>query len=128
MAFAAPIQFLTNNYSDPKSALQGITWYRQQNLQPLTLEMDSLLVVNMVSGKSKIPWKLQKIITQIQNMVQQQDIAIKHRLREGNGVADQLSKYANTITDKKIYFTKNKLAVRLKEFPDWIGCKFQPLE
>lgn len=27
MAFALPIQFLTNNYLEAQGALQGITWY-----------------------------------------------------------------------------------------------------
>lgn len=67
MAFASPIQFSTNNYSEVQAALQGTLWCCGQNCFNFILELDSMLVVNMILGKYKAPWKLQNDIDQIQD-------------------------------------------------------------
>ncbi|XP_070031824.1 uncharacterized protein [Nicotiana tomentosiformis] len=79
MAFASPIQFSTNNYSEVQAALQGTLWCCDQNCFNYILELDSMLVVNMILGK------------------------------KGNEVADSLSKYATTITEKVTFLNEQDL-------------------
>lgn len=115
MAFASLVQFLTNNYSEVQAALQGIQWCCAQNCFNFTLEIDSLLVVNMVLDQCKIPWKLHKDITLIQKIVRQHNIKVMHYYREGNGVADILSKHANSVTRSVIYTNENDLPPEIRD-------------
>nr|XP_016491931.1 PREDICTED: histidine kinase CKI1-like [Nicotiana tabacum] len=114
MAFASPVQFLTNNYSEVQAALQEIQWCCARNCFNFTLEIDSLLVVNMVLDQCKIPWKLHKDITLIQKIVRQHNIKVMHYYREGNGVADILSKHANSVTRSVIYTNENDLPPEIR--------------
>lgn len=109
MAFATPVHFYTNNYSEVKAALHGVQWCITRNPRKLILELDSLLVVNMILGKCKIPWKLQRDITTIQQMVQQNNIQIQHCFREGNEVADLLSKHAHNLNNMAIFLEESEL-------------------
>ncbi|KAM3247773.1 hypothetical protein P3L10_009540 [Capsicum annuum] len=103
MAFAAPIQFLTNSYSETQAALHGIIWCCQQNFQKLFIKLDSLFVVDMILGNCSIPWRLQEAISQIRNNIQAHNITVQHCLREANEVADLLSKHATTLTEEVIF-------------------------
>lgn len=109
MAFASPVQFSTNNYSEVQAALQGTLWCCGQNCFNFILELDSMLVVNMILGKYKAPWKLQNDIDQLQHKVRLHGITIKHCYREENEVADSLSKYATTITENVTFLNEQDL-------------------
>ncbi|XP_060170402.1 uncharacterized protein LOC132601318 [Lycium barbarum] len=109
MAFASPVHFTTNNYSETQAALQGIQWCLDHNFNNLILELDSLLVVNMILAKCKVPWKFQNDIAFIQQAVQLHNITVQHCFREGNDVADLLSKHANLLTEKAIYLNERDL-------------------
>lgn len=114
MAFAAPVEFLTNNYSETQAALQGLIWCCQQNFQHLTIELDSFFVVNMILSKCNTPWKLQDDIAQIREKTHLHNIKVKHCLREGNTVADFLSKYATTLTTKVTFMNEKDLPTEVR--------------
>lgn len=78
MAFATPIQFSTNNFSEAQAALQGTLWCCQQGFAELILELNSMLVVNMILGTTNIPWRLQRDIGKIQEKVTQHGIKVQH--------------------------------------------------
>lgn len=109
MSFSTLVHFLTNNYSEVQAALFGILWCSDQNCQDLILELDSLLVVNMILGKYNTPWRLKEGVTLIQQKVQQHGIKIKHCYREGNEVADALSKHATTLMQQIIFLNETDL-------------------
>lgn len=76
MAFASPVYLHSNNYSEAQAALQGTLWCCNQHCHSFTLELDSLLIVNMILGLYNIPWKLQEIIKKIQEMVKLHGITV----------------------------------------------------
>ncbi|OIT04250.1 hypothetical protein A4A49_65207, partial [Nicotiana attenuata] len=114
MAFAKPCQFLTNNYSEVQAALFVLKWCCRRNFNHLTLEMDYLIVVNMISGKYKIPWSLHSTIGQIQELVQQRNITIGHCYMEGNAVADSLAKLATQIEDSVLYLREEDMETEVR--------------
>ncbi|XP_060195293.1 uncharacterized protein LOC132624546 [Lycium barbarum] len=94
MAFSYPTQFCTNNYSEAKAALIGISWCVNHQFEALEVELDSMIVVQMINGIIRPPWKLQGIIEDIQSKALQRNITFKHCYREANEVADSLAKHA----------------------------------
>lgn len=114
MAFAKPCQFLTNNYNEVEAAMFGLKWCCSQSFNHLTLEMDSLILVNIISGKYKIPWSLHSAIGQIQELVQQRNITVVHCYREGNAVADFLAKFATHMEGSVLYLREEDMATEIR--------------
>ncbi|XP_060200767.1 uncharacterized protein LOC132629038 [Lycium barbarum] len=93
MAFAKHIQFSTNNSCELQAALYGLQWYNEQQQQlHLILEMDSLVIVNMLKGQTKPPWRLRKTIEAAQRIVHHRQIEVKHCFRKANAIANSRAK------------------------------------
>ncbi|OIT31712.1 hypothetical protein A4A49_20252 [Nicotiana attenuata] len=116
MAYANPIQFLTNKFSELQAALFGIIWCCEQQFNKLTVELDSLLVVQMIQGKAKPPCRLHNDLTTIKEKISHRDIEVCHCFREGNTVADSLAKHATAIMKDKIYMQENDLPCETKGY------------
>ncbi|XP_070003176.1 uncharacterized protein [Nicotiana sylvestris] len=80
---------------------------RRGNGDMLTVELDSLLVVQMIQGKAKPPWRLHKDIAAIKEKISHRNIEVCHCFREGNIVSDSLAKHATIIMEDKIYMQEN---------------------
>lgn len=128
MAFSAPVHFLTNNYSEVQADLFGILWCSDHNCQDLSLELDSLLVVNMILGTYNSPWRLKEDITLIQqrvqpcnNMVSRSNIATEKGMKWP-------TPYPNTLllsVSRLFSSTKMTYLLRPKEPSLWIDCRSQ---
>ncbi|KAG5608660.1 hypothetical protein H5410_019941 [Solanum commersonii] len=68
----------------------------------------------MILGKCKTPWKLQRDIATIQDMVQHNNIPIQHCFREGNEVADLLSKHAHNLNNMVIFLEEKNLPTEVR--------------
>lgn len=58
MAFAKPIQFLTNNYGEAQVVLFRITWCYDNQWSNFILELHSMILVHVILGKAKATWRL----------------------------------------------------------------------
>ncbi|KAK6796412.1 hypothetical protein RDI58_004113 [Solanum bulbocastanum] len=67
------------------------------------MELDSVIIVQMIKGISNIPWNLITMIEDIQQRIREREIQVSRCYREGNTVADALSKHAISI-EHEIYF------------------------
>ncbi|KAK6789391.1 hypothetical protein RDI58_013190 [Solanum bulbocastanum] len=114
MDFASPIHLPTNNYSKAHAALQGTLWCCNQYCNNFTLELHSLLIVNIILGLYNIPWKLQEIIKKIQKKVELHVITVQHCYKEGNTVVDSLAKYAANITNNEVFLQEYDLPQEIK--------------
>ncbi|XP_060202921.1 uncharacterized protein LOC132631356 [Lycium barbarum] len=109
VAFAYPTQFYTNNYSEAYAALVGISWCVNHPFESLEVELDSKMVVQMIDGSLKPPWRLLDIIENTKAKMAHINISIKHCFREGNEVADALAKYATQIQVPRIFLNEGDL-------------------
>ncbi|XP_070005612.1 uncharacterized protein [Nicotiana sylvestris] len=94
MAFASSIGRTSSNMAEASAALAGVEWCSRNGCNNIILECDSQLVVDLINGKSKPPWKMQGIIRRIQDIAGQLNRAIHHCYREANQVADALAKWS----------------------------------
>ncbi|XP_060188598.1 uncharacterized protein LOC132617573 [Lycium barbarum] len=114
MAFSYPSQFYTNNYSEAQAALIGISWCVNQQFEALEVELDSLLVVQMLNGTLKPPWRIQGIIDEIRAKMTGRNISVQHCYREGNEVADTLAKYAAQVQAPRIFLIEGDLPMEAR--------------
>ncbi|XP_075099036.1 uncharacterized protein LOC142175925 [Nicotiana tabacum] len=71
----------------------------EMNIRNITLEMDSLLIVNMLKGIFKHAWEIADDIMETQSIIKHLQIEVVHCFREGNTVADALAKFGGTMQD-----------------------------
>ena len=62
----------------------------------LQVEMDSQVLLAMVNGNGRIPWKLWTTISRIQTLALGRQVTFTHVYREANGVADALANLASS--------------------------------
>lgn len=94
MAFSIHVACTSNNMVEALAAEFGGKWCSQQGLTNFTLELDSMIIVNMVNNKSNNNLKLRQIIDNIVEIVDQSNAQVTHCFRESNQVADFLAKRA----------------------------------
>ncbi|XP_075098056.1 uncharacterized protein LOC142175373 [Nicotiana tabacum] len=92
VAYAQNVQLCTNNSAEVHAALCGMKLCKDLNFGNIILEMHSLIVVNMIKGEYKVPWELMDKMETLKDMLQQLQAQVVHCYREGNVVADELSK------------------------------------
>ncbi|XP_070046188.1 uncharacterized protein [Nicotiana tomentosiformis] len=92
VTYVQNVQFCTNNSVEVHAASCGMKLCKDLNFGNIILEMDSLIVVNMIKGKYKVPWELMDKMETLKDMLQQLQAQVVHCYREGNAVADALSK------------------------------------
>lgn len=102
MAFSIPVACTSNNMAEALAAEFGGKWCRQQGLIDFTLEMDSMIIVNMVINKSNNNFKLRQIIDNIIEIVDHSNGHVTHCFRESNQVADFLAKRAARLNQTMI--------------------------
>ncbi|CAK9134351.1 unnamed protein product [Ilex paraguariensis] len=79
-----------------KALLEGIKMFLRHDLMnyQLLIESDSQVLVGMVLGKVKVPWKCKQFIDDICGILHRFNIKVSHIFREANGLADFLASYA----------------------------------
>lgn len=75
-----------------EAILTGLTWCLQNGVNHIIIECDSLLVINMVRGRSKPPCNMLDTINHIQGTRRLLTCSVQHYYREVNHVADALAK------------------------------------
>lgn len=94
MAVAQSVGSINSNMAEVKDALVGLNGCILNGLDNIILECDSLLVIDMIIGKSKVLWQMMDIIKQIQNIFSQVNCVTCHYFRESNQVANALVKWS----------------------------------
>lgn len=56
LAFAQAVGMGTSNYAKIKSAFLGVNWCISHGIWNIVLECDSLIIVNMLKGHTKLAW------------------------------------------------------------------------
>ena len=82
---------MTSLQAETKSLLYGVQQCLLRGVSRVQVEVDSLLLVNVLPGKSRCPWLIHSDVEAIQSMLGS-DWTVGHCFREANQVANILSK------------------------------------
>ncbi|XP_049399716.1 uncharacterized protein LOC125863741 [Solanum stenotomum] len=104
LAFATPLGEGTNNQAEIGAAFFGMTWVLQLGYKKVVLEVDSQLLVDWITQKTRPPWNISTQLQQLQELITQtHSFRCKHTYREANFVADSLSKQSHKLNYPQIY-------------------------
>ncbi|XP_070022747.1 uncharacterized protein [Nicotiana sylvestris] len=98
-----------HNPAEAYAAFFGITWCIQNGHTSFTLEMDSLLVIDMLKGEKETNYIMANITEGITQMRSTTNININHCYREANQLADRLAKLANKAQNGAFFFSSQQL-------------------
>nr|XP_009610366.1 uncharacterized protein LOC104104078 [Nicotiana tomentosiformis] len=121
MAFSFPYRCNNHNLAEAYAAYLGITWCIQNGYTDFTLEMDSLLLVDMLRGEKESNYRMAKITEKIAQLRRTANINIHHCYREANQQADCLAKMASKAQNGAFFFSGQQLRA-----PNtWTKAKFK---
>nr|XP_027127816.1 uncharacterized protein LOC113743970 [Coffea arabica] len=66
------------------------------SFQLLQVKMDSQVLLNMVNGGGRVPWRLRGTVSRIKSLALGRQIAFTHVYREANSIADALTTLASS--------------------------------
>ncbi|XP_070035410.1 uncharacterized protein [Nicotiana tomentosiformis] len=109
MAFYFPYICNNHNLAEAYAAYLGITWCIQNGYTDLTLEMDSLLLIDMLRGEKESNYRMANITEKIAQLRRTTNINIHHCYREANQLADCLAKMASKAQNGAFFFSGQQL-------------------
>ncbi|KAM3344484.1 hypothetical protein P3S68_024193 [Capsicum galapagoense] len=95
MEFSIPIYSNSSNMAEAMATEFGVKWYYQVGHTNFTLELNSMDLVNMLNNSGVTNMKLKPMIDSINNIKNKVQMQVRHCYREGNQVADFLTKIAS---------------------------------
>nr|XP_009774734.1 PREDICTED: uncharacterized protein LOC104224736 [Nicotiana sylvestris] len=93
----------SNNMIEVLAAEFGVKWCSHHGFTDFVLELDSLVIVNMLTKKEADNIKIKQIVDNIINSINDANVRMQNCLRKGNQVADCLAKLAATSNQAKIF-------------------------
>ncbi|WCJ34681.1 hypothetical protein M5689_015975 [Euphorbia peplus] len=95
--FAFPVGEQFAHIAELRAAIMAIYIARDKGWNNLWLECDSSYVVSLFRARSwDVPWSVRSDWIRCLQMLSSMNFVVSHIFREGNGVADALSKYGQT--------------------------------
>ncbi|XP_060182117.1 uncharacterized protein LOC132611756 [Lycium barbarum] len=91
----------SNNVAEANAIWKGVNICKDFGLPRVVVESDSLLIINILNGRLKLPWKIREIMSKIMRDTSHGEFVFIHIYREGNSTADM---FANWGEDSKISF------------------------
>ncbi|XP_015160979.1 uncharacterized protein [Solanum tuberosum] len=109
-AFSIPLGIGSNNLAETLAAQQGIYWCVQHGFKKIILEIDSKLLNNWISYKSKPPWQIQQHIRELIRLARQLEFfECRHIFKEANSTTDFLAKGSHNSDIIRQYYTHHQL-------------------
>nr|XP_016446919.1 PREDICTED: 14.7 kDa ribonuclease H-like protein [Nicotiana tabacum] len=90
-ARAVEVGITTNVVAKAKAILEGLEYCVEQDLHPLILETDSLVLKKVIEGEWDPPWCLGAEVQKIKEIRNRFSMIFQHVFREGNTMADFLA-------------------------------------
>ena len=92
--FSTFLGSMTNMEAEALALLEGMRV--SAGFHWLHVEMDSQVLVRMVTGNGSVPWKLWSTISRIKTIALGRQVTFTHTYREANAVADALANLASS--------------------------------
>ncbi|KAH0648148.1 hypothetical protein KY285_033396 [Solanum tuberosum] len=109
MAFSVPIECSSHNETEAKTSLYGCKWCIQNGYTNLNIELDSSLIVGMLTDEKANSFKLNKVIEDTSALLRQATTRFTHCYREDNQLVDWLAKMAMNSQASNIYVSYQQL-------------------
>ncbi|XP_075088405.1 uncharacterized protein LOC142170404 [Nicotiana tabacum] len=103
MTFSIPISCDSNTMAEAKEPEFGGKWCSQNGYTNFSLELESMVVVDMLAEGDTNNVKTKRVIDRASYIVKQTRATVKHCIREGNQVADCLAKLSATTNQRKLF-------------------------
>nr|XP_009629929.1 uncharacterized protein LOC104119987 [Nicotiana tomentosiformis] len=87
-ARAVDLGITTNVIGEAKAIMQGLTYCIDQDLHPLILETDSLVLKKVIKGEWEPHWSIVAEVRKLKEMRDHFNVIFQHVFSEGNTVAD----------------------------------------
>nr|XP_016504630.1 PREDICTED: uncharacterized protein LOC107822596 [Nicotiana tabacum] len=101
-AKAREIGETTNIVAEAKGMMEELIYCMEQQLHPLIMETDSLVMKNIIDDEWETPWCIGTEVRKIKEIKESYNVLFQHVYREGNKVADFLANhvffFAGTVT------------------------------
>ncbi|XP_060195216.1 uncharacterized protein LOC132624453 [Lycium barbarum] len=81
--------------AEAAAMLYGLKWCSANGFNIVWGETDSLLITRCINGEWKPPWKIAKLIEDIQKLVEENGFIITHCYRKANKPADKLAAFSH---------------------------------
>ncbi|XP_075096253.1 uncharacterized protein LOC142174367 [Nicotiana tabacum] len=94
MAFTVYLGCCSNNSAEVQASKTGMRLCLDHGFNKLTIESDSLLVLQMTKGEISTAWQIREEVKEIQAMNTDGQLQFTHTFREGNIPADLLANLA----------------------------------
>ncbi|XP_075092299.1 uncharacterized protein LOC142172551 [Nicotiana tabacum] len=98
-----------HNIVEAYAAHFSITWCIENGYTDFTLELDSLMLADLLRGKTESNYKMATITEKIAQLRRTSNIDIVHCYREANQLADSLAKMASKAQSGAFFFSGQQL-------------------
>lgn len=103
MAFTVYLGCCSNNSAEVQASKTGMRLCLDHGFNKLTIESDSLLVLQMIKGEISTAWQIREEVKEIQAMNTDGQFQFTHTFREGNIPADLLANLAERDRKKQFF-------------------------
>ncbi|XP_060182163.1 uncharacterized protein LOC132611812 [Lycium barbarum] len=84
----------TNTEVEALAILQALRYLKNNQLDKIRIETDSLLLRNIIQMTWEVPWQIVTMVEEIWKLMEGKTVVIEHIYREGNKLADHLANLA----------------------------------
>ncbi|KAH0649792.1 hypothetical protein KY284_029704 [Solanum tuberosum] len=105
MAFTIYFGHSSNNLAEARAIKIGLKWCIDHCFNVLTIESDSLTVINIINKATTTIWSIKEESNDIHNMTSKGNFQFIHIFREENNTTDLLANYAE-LDRKNDFFTE----------------------
>ena len=102
-AFSSFYGFRTNMQAEAMALLEGLHLCISLGMQYIKVELDSLVLLNVINGERRCPWRIDEVIARARVALRQASFELTHCYRETNAAADSLAKRAVSSGDSKVF-------------------------
>nr|XP_027067853.1 uncharacterized protein LOC113693523 [Coffea arabica] len=102
-AFSSFYGFRTNMQAKAMAVLEGLHLCISFGMQYIKVELDSLVLLNVINGEHRCPWRIDEVIARARVALRQASFELTHCYRETNAAADSLAKRVVSSGDSKVF-------------------------
>lgn len=113
-AYACPLGVLSSFYAELLSLFTGLRLCRRLGIPIQFIEMDSLLLVQLLTQQKNIPWRIWHLWSELTLLLGSPSPTVTHIYREANGLADSLANAGCELLSMEVYFMADALPRRSK--------------
>ncbi|XP_077249428.1 uncharacterized protein LOC143888931 [Tasmannia lanceolata] len=109
LAFSLYYEIGSNMVAESRALLDGLRCCSAFKVPKIIVESDSKVLIDLILSKGQIPWAIQYLWKEIQNLLAILSPSYQHQYREGNSVADSLANFRCSSKNNLFYSSRANL-------------------